>query len=811
MPAHLVPSDPNNGVPANYQPGGPWGLQPAAAPEASSLSEQMARFSAAIRRYKWLILAIVAVGSSAGFALTRLVEPKYTVNGSIVIRRNVQGTGPISSPGLIADVGSWLQLTRSFIVLDKVVQRLGLYVSAPSNEETELVRDLRPTGLLRPGRYVLRIDATGARYDLVRPALKTGESDVNVESGAVGDSIGRSVGFLWQPEPGRFRPGSSVAFNVVTPRDAAVILARELVVAPLSQQSNFIQLSMSGDRPALLAAKMNTLLDQFVLEADRISKQNLEAIASTVEEQMQRSAERLAGAESRLENFKIRTITLPTANTVVAAGTAMATNPVFSQFFQDNVQHKAVTRDRQALQSIFNAADANGRLSVEALKTLPPMGPSDPLQAEVQKLEIKQAELRNFQQTLTDEHKFVQNKKEEIRVLERETIPLLARATLSQLEIQEAGLRKSIEGQSSELKRIPARTIEEARQQREVDIAVKIYSELQQRYSQAKLAAASAVPDVSVLDTASVPGNPTSDTATSIFLVAIMASLGLGIAAAILLDQTDRRFRYPQQATRDLGLDIMSGIPTIRNPRNASARLQEASQLVESFRSLSLTVRSAFDGIGPVVLTVSSPGPGDGKSFVSANLAMALADGGYRTVVIDGDIRRGALHSVFSPATQTPGLTDFLAGEAILSEILRPTSHPGLFLVPSGRRRRNGPELLAGEGMIGLVRDLRQQFDAVICDSAPLGAGIDPFALGVATGAMLIVLRTGETDRKLAQAKLEVLDRMPVRILGTVLNDIGESPQFKYYYYLEGYGGLETSTPEDSALIGTGNGNGTGR
>ena len=89
--------------------------------------------------------------------------------------------------------------------------------------------------------------------------------------------------------------------------------------------------------------------------------------------------------------------------------------------------------------------------------------------------------------------------------------------------------------------------------------------------------------------------------------------------------------------------------------------------------------------------------------------------------------------------------------------------------------------------------------------TAILGAGIDPYALGVATGAMLIVLRTGETDRKLAQAKLEVLDRMPVRILGTVLNDIGENPQFKYYYYLEGYGALETAD-DPSALIGSGNG-----
>jgi Mrp family chromosome partitioning ATPase len=113
--------------------------------------------------------------------------------------------------------------------------------------------------------------------------------------------------------------------------------------------------------------------------------------------------------------------------------------------------------------------------------------------------------------------------------------------------------------------------------------------------------------------------------------------------------------------------------------------------------------------------------------------------------------------------------------------------------------------------MNGLIRDLRQQFDAIIVDSAPLGAGIDPFALGVATGAMLIVLRTGETDRKLAQAKLEVLDRMPVRVLGSVLNDIGESPQFKYYYYLEGYGALETATADEASLIGSGtNGNGRG-
>jgi succinoglycan biosynthesis transport protein ExoP len=810
MPAHLVPSDPNNGLPANYQPGGvAWGQPAPMPPQGNVLSEQIGRVIAAIRRYKWLILAIVAVGSSAGFALTRLVDPKYTVQGSIMIRKSLGSNGPITAPGLITDASSWVELTRSFIVLDAVVRRMGLFVSTVNPSDSALVRDLKPSALLRTGLYELRVDASGSRYDLVRPSPRAGEPEVAVESGAVGDSIGLGVGFLWQPEPGRFQPNQRVAFNVITPRDAAVQLQSELNITPVGQNTNLMRLTMRGDNPRLLAAKMNTLLDQFVQEAANMSRQNHTAIRATVEEQLQRASERLSAAEQSLESFKVRTITLPNENTVVTPGTAMATNPVFQDFFTANVQHKAVSRDRQALQGIFATADTSGKLQMEALKSLPPLGQNSPLTTEINNLEVLQAQLRALQQKYTDEYLPVRALKEQIRVAETKTIPLLARQTYQQLELQEQSLRKSIDGQASELKKIPERTIEEARRTREVLIADNIYTDLQQRYSSAKLAEASAIPDVQVYDTASVPGRPSSDTAMSIFFVAILASLGLALGAAILLDQTDRRFRYPEQATRDLGLDIMSGIPTIKNPRNASARLQEASQLVESFRSLSLTVRSAFDGIGPVVLTVSSPGPGDGKSFVSANLAMALADGGYRTIVIDGDIRRGALHSVFAPATQTPGLTDFLAGEAILTEVMRQTSHPGLFLIPCGRRRRNGPELLAGEGMTNLLRDLRQQFDAVIVDSAPLGAGIDPFALGVATGAMLIVLRTGETDRKLAQAKLEVLDRMPVRILGSVLNDIGESPQFKYYYYLEGYGALETATAE-SALIGSGHSNGNG-
>src|SRR5688572_6742077 len=470
MPANLVPSDPNNGLPAQYQPGGAaWGQGPSA-PQESSMGELVARVSAALRRYEWLILAVVTVGSSAGFALTRLVDPKFTVNGSVIIKRATVGTGPIAAPGLINDPASWADLSRSFMVLDQVVQRLGLYVKAANLEDSSLVKDLRPSALLRPGKYELRIDPSGARYRLFRPPLRAGEQETLVESGAVGDSVGRSVGFLWQPEAGRFKPGSNTAFTVITPRDAAVQLSSELVVAPMGPQTNLMRLNMSGDEPRLLAAKMNTLLDQFVTEATRLSRENLTTIRATVEEQMIEADKRLKSAEGSLESYKINTITLPNENTVVSPGVAISTSPVFAKFFADNVSYKTVALNRQALAAIVNAAGPNSAISYEGLKALPPRGPSDPLEKEIMNLELRQAELRKLQETFTDEFKPVKDKKEEIRVLETQTIPLLARQTLEQLEIQESELKRQIEGQATELKRIPERTIEEARRQREVFI-----------------------------------------------------------------------------------------------------------------------------------------------------------------------------------------------------------------------------------------------------------------------------------------------------------------------------------------------------
>jgi capsular exopolysaccharide synthesis family protein len=266
--------------------------------------------------------------------------------------------------------------------------------------------------------------------------------------------------------------------------------------------------------------------------------------------------------------------------------------------------------------------------------------------------------------------------------------------------------------------------------------------------------------------------------------MALLAGLGAAVGLALLLDAMDKRIRYPEQVTNDLGLNIAAAIPKFPRGTVNTRSPEQIAHLVEAFRSLRMHVRHA--GMTPITVAISSPQPGDGKSFVSANLAMSFADAGYRTILVDGDTRRGMAHEVFGLTIEN-GLTDYLAGMADTSQIIRPTSHERLAFVSCGRRRPNGPELLTSAALPRLVAELRSRYDVVLFDTPPLNAGIDAYAISSALSNMVVVLRAGKTERRLAAAKLLLADRLPINILGAVLNAVQLEGEFQYYGYASGY------------------------
>jgi capsular exopolysaccharide synthesis family protein len=221
-------------------------------------------------------------------------------------------------------------------------------------------------------------------------------------------------------------------------------------------------------------------------------------------------------------------------------------------------------------------------------------------------------------------------------------------------------------------------------------------------------------------------------------------------------------------------------VPQLRPNRAGEFNVDLMSQVVESFRTLRLAVRYEFPQNGPVAFAVTSPSSNDGKSLVSSNLALAFAGAGHRTLLIDGDVRRGTLHSTFGLPV-TPGLVEYLSNGSGLESVVRSTSSQNLFLLPRGTRANRAPELLVSDRMNALIQVAQQQFDVVIIDSPPFVAGVDAYALAAATGNILVVLRQGMSDRKLAAAKLAIVDRLPIRFLGAVINGVPAGGMYRYY------------------------------
>ena len=574
-------------------------------------------------------------------------------------------------------------------------------------------------------------------------------------------------------------PDGEIRFSVVTPRDAARGIAAALRTR-IARDGNFLRVSLMGNSPQRAAATVNVLVQRFVSVAAELKRGKLTEFARILGEQLEQVERSLREAEIALETFRIQTITLPSEGaSPLAGGIQQTRDPVFGNFMDLRVEAERLDRDVEELRRALAQIPDSG-LSVATLELIPSVQRSTEMTGALAELTEKQSELRALRYSYTAEHPAVRELASEVAQLERVTIPGLVRGLLAEVAARQQELDGRIASASGELQQIPPRAIQEARLRRDVAVAENLYTTLQQRYAQAQLAEASSIPDVRILDAAVAPVRPVSNQAPRLIFMGFMAGLGLGIFGAVLLDRIDRRVRYAEQITTDLGLPLLGAVPHIKSAKGHSQRPDDA--VIEALRGVRLNVVHAYGAAGPILLTVTSPDPGDGKSFVAANLALAFAAAGHRCMLIDADTRRGHLHRVLS-VPRKPGLTDFLSGEVPRQAIVRGTRYRDLHFIGGGSRTREAPELVSSPVMAQLITSLRSSFSVILIDSPPLSAGVDAFALATVTGNMVVVLRLGATDRELAAAKLDVVDRLPIRVLGAVLNDVRGGSLYQYYSY----------------------------
>lgn len=757
------------------------------------------RTFAALWRYRWLIGVATVVGALVGIVAGQLMHPVYQAQATIWIDQgDPRNPGPAwaGRGDRLLGENAWSDLLTSFTVLENAVRSQRLYLSLKDPRDAPAFADFDVTQDLRPGTYRLDVDGNGHSY-----TLATSEG-APLERGELGGAVGAREGFAWTPAPSSLPAGHSIVFTVSTPREAAERLGTALEVSQ-DEAGSFIKVGLKGAYPRSLAATLNAITQRFVEVADTLKRQRLTEVRKITEEQLGVAQANLNKAEGALQEFQVRTTTLPGGGTSAGRrNDAGVEDQASSGFFSMQVDREQLVQDRAAMARYLasGAGRPDSTPDAQILQTIPSAMKAPGVAQVLDTLSAKQAALRSMAYQFTDEYPPKKRLAGEVAQLERHTLPDLVRGVMRDDDARIAALGGQLGQQASVLRQVPPRLIEAARLQRAVSIADDLYTSLEQRYQEAHLTENAAVADVRVLDLAVAPQHPLKNTAPGLLLLGLVAGCGLGLVGAVILDRLDGRMRRAEEVSGDLGLSILGTVPHLNRSQTRKVHGPESIETIEALRGLRVTLLSAFDRVGAMALTVTSPGPGDGKSFISSNLALACAASGLRTVLIDGDLRRGTLYRQIA-AEKGPGLADYLRGKATYDRIMQATSFPSLTFVSRGTRGNDSPELLESSAMKHLIDDLKSRYDVVICDSPPLGAGVDSTVIGGVTGSLLLVVRTGRSARSVAQTSLEILRRLPIRLLGAVINDVPQGAAYRYYPYALEYGVEPEPEPEDSDRV----------
>src|SRR5438045_6759552 len=210
-----------------------------------------------------------------------------------------------------------------------------------------------------------------------------------------------------------------------------------------------------------------------------------------------------------------------------------------------------------------------------------------------------------------------------------------------------------------------------------------------------------------------------------------------------------------------------------------------------------------YDGPRPKSFLITSAVPSEGKSTVSANLAITMSLSGARTLLIDCDLRRGALREAFGISSKI-GFSEVLKQEVNWREVVVPTAYETLFVLPRGKTLSQPSEHLLRESTEALLKEIYQHYDYVIIDSSPVLAADDTTSLAPKIDATLFVVRLSSTSARLTTKALELLYNRQVNVPGVILNYVDTSlPEYYYYQYSEYYNTPATTAEGETLNTGS--------
>lgn len=570
------------------------------------------------------------------------------------------------------------------------------------------------------------------------------------------------------------------------------------------KETRLIDVSFTHTDPQVAAKVVNAIAETYVFS-------NLEKKTETNTSTGDFLQKRVAELQQQIRTDEERLVNYAKNNQILSLDASQ--NTVVERLSGLNKQLLEAENDRKSAEASYNAARAPGAAValVEAdEKRIAETGST------LAELRQKRAQLLV---EATEEAPEVKDVTQQILELESQVKDLSIRKSttlLTNLETRyrqtvarEESLRKAFDKQRSETLTQNEAAINYRIIQQEIETNKSLLTNLLQRSKENDVVMAGKPNNISIIDYAIAPDSPIGPNRMRTVFIALILSLGLGIGVALFLEYLDDTVHSTDEVERLLHLPALAIIPSVgagARPRLLGGRgalqkrngnpganpellmnVDSRSPIAESYRHLRTSVLLSSAGRAPKSLLVTSSLPGEGKTTTAVNTAISLAQTGASVVIIDADMRRPRLKSIFNLSDRA-GLSSILSSDLSEARILAMIEKdPGtsLHLLTSGPIPPNPAELLGSEQMRRLINVLQSNFTHVVIDSPPISSFTDGVLISSMVDGVLLVVHGGKTSRHIVKRSRQLLQDVGAKIFGVVLNNI--SLQSHDYYYYQRY------------------------
>ncbi|MEQ3053460.1 polysaccharide biosynthesis tyrosine autokinase [Bacteroides finegoldii] len=751
--------------------------------------------------WSWFVVSVIVCVALA-WGYLRLTTPVYNISATVLIKDEKKGGGANMSSELekmglngfvssSSNIENEIEVLKSRTLAREVVSSLGLFVTYMDEDKfpnKELYRTSPVLVSLTP-QEADRLPQTMEIDMLLQPA---GAMDVQVKVGkkeyrkhleklpAVFPTDEGTVAFFANNDTlSSLRPESVTTERHITayinrPFAVAKGYAGSLSITPTSKATSVVTVSLKNSNTQRGKDYIDKLLEMYNINANNDKNEVAQRTAEFIDERIDIISKELGSTERDLENFKRSAgITDLTSEAQIA--------------LTGNAEYEKKRVENQT--QINLVMDLKKYLQGSEYEVLPAnVGLQDAgVAGAIDRYNEMVAERKRLLRTSTESNPAIVNLTTSIRAM-RSNIQTTLDATLKGLEITKADLIREASRYSRRISDAPTQERQFVSIARQQEIKSGLYLMLLQKREENAIVLAAIANNAKIIDEAQADSTPISPKRMTIYLAALVFGIGIPVGVIYLIGLTKFKIEGRADVEKLTSLPVVGDIPLADEKTGAIAVFENQNNLMsETFRNVRTNLQFMLEN-GKNVILVTSTVSGEGKSFISANLAISLSLLGKKVVIVGLDIRKPGLNKVFNLPKKEYGITQFLTNSTVnLMDLVHHSDiNKNLYILPGGTVPPNPTELLARDGLEKAVEILRKNFDYVILDTAPVGMVTDTLLIGRVADLSVYVCRADYTRKTEFTLINELAENNKLPNLCIAIN--GLDLQKKKYGYYYGYG-----------------------